>query len=74
MEIMSKITTEDYESNDYELTINDYNDAMESAHYWSTLHAYAELMVEHGRKQVSEDVNVIINKIIKRIVSDDNGF
>ena len=73
MEIMTNIDN-DYESNDYELTINDYNDAMQSAHYWSTLHAYAEVMVEHGRKQVSEDVNVIINKIIKRIVSDNDGF
>ena len=64
----------DYESNDYELTIDDYNDTMESAHYWSTLYAFSELVVEHGRKQVNADVTDILNKIIKRIVNDHDGF
>ena len=63
----------DYTSNDYELTFDDYNDAMSAAHYWSTLHAYADLVVEHGRKQVNADVTEILNKIILRIVNDENG-
>lgn len=63
----------DYESNEYEMTFDDYNDAMESAHYWSTLHAYADLVVEHGRKQVNADLTEILNKVIMRIVNDDNG-
>ena len=63
----------DYESNEYEMTFDDYNDAMESAHYWSILHAYADLVVEHGRKQVNADLTEILNKVIMRIVNDDNG-
>ena len=63
----------DYESNEYEMTFDDYNDAMETAHYWSTLHAYADLVVEHGRKQVNADLTEILNKVIMRIVNDDNG-
>ena len=67
------IMLNDYESNEYEMTFDDYNDAMESAHYWSTLHAYADLVVEHGRKQVNADLTEILNKVIMRIVNDDNG-
>ena len=63
----------DYESNDYEMTFDDYNDAMEISHYWSILHAYADLVIEHGRKQVNSDLTEILNKVIMRIVNDENG-